>query len=119
MQAAAGSLSVSPAPGAVTPAAPLDKDRLKESSTAPAKANAATEGSGTNALLSRPGKLGESDALAELCQTNAWPQMQFVVDASVVRAGAWFPQASALMPPGCGLRAFMNLNFYVLTPGGA
>ncbi|KAJ1159717.1 hypothetical protein NDU88_000222 [Pleurodeles waltl] len=57
MQAAAGSLSVSPAPGVVTPAAPLDKDRLKESSTAPAKANAATEGSGIDALLSRPGKL--------------------------------------------------------------
>ncbi|KAJ1186663.1 hypothetical protein NDU88_003444 [Pleurodeles waltl] len=71
-QAAASSVSVSPAPGAVTPAAPLEKDRLNETNTAPAKVNSLSEGSGIDALLSQPVMLEKKPDLgiAMICYSN-------------------------------------------------
>ncbi|KAJ1174909.1 hypothetical protein NDU88_000200 [Pleurodeles waltl] len=83
VQAVTGCLSVSPAPGAVTPAAPLEKDRLNETNTASANVNASTEGSGIDALLSKPGKMA-AHVSAEV-KAKIW-KGEFVYIFSLIRA---------------------------------
>ncbi|KAJ1119882.1 hypothetical protein NDU88_008066 [Pleurodeles waltl] len=57
LQVVAGSLSVTPAPGPLPLATPLDKSRVNDTINISTKVSSSAEGTGLDALLSRPAKL--------------------------------------------------------------